>query len=680
MANELIKGAVSANRDVPNSKPEPTQDCSDVVHISIFFDGTGNNRDKDNAPKSKWSNVARMFDAALNKPEKGIYRIYIAGIGTPYNGKAANWLMTPAVWVEDNLTGEVAGGGGTRRLDQGDDAVNDRLRDVMINNAKALGGEARKYAAANSDKSFAEVGAALDKHRLIKVINLSIFGFSRGAALARAFSNRIIESCEKKGDELLYQKKYPLNMNFMGIFDTVASFGVPSQNVRLPFEERDLIVSTKVERCVHYIAAHEVRFAFPVDLIRKNGKLAGDWLEKTYPGVHADVGGGYEPHEQGIDNNYSRIPMRDMMEESVTYGVRMLRYDDVRKVNFPLFQQRFECKAETETAYKNYMAACGAVSGSIEHQMRQHLKTFYSANGTMHRTGIATPGERGRQDAKYKYLGPKGMAWEIGKYRTAAKIGKWVRVANVSNTYAQYIKPQNWQIAAWDSKSPTGAVDFVAKFIHDSKVDFIGNLAEPFSYFKPRGVEESSNSIWQEGGNWMGNKAHAVGQAAESTYNTGKREAGKAVDASAKLAKDTADAASQKAQEAADFAKRKANEAADAADRAYKATAKAANDAYDATAHATKEAYEVTAKAAKEAADAAQKKATEAANFAERKANEAADIAKKTYDATAKSAKETSATAARKIDEVEEGATKIYEKGKNWLRQKEQEIHEKIYR
>lgn len=682
MVNELLKCAISANRDVSYCKPQPFQDCRDVVHISVFFDGTGNNRDEDNASK-KWSNVARMFDVALKvqNPSKGIYAIYIAGVGTPYNGKAANWLSNAGVWAEDTFGGMGFGAGGDRRLEQGDDAVNDRLRDILINQAKTLGGEASKYAATGSGKSFAEVNAALGKHRLIKVINLSIFGFSRGAALARAFSNRIIESCEKIDDELLYQG-YPLRLNFMGVFDTVASFGVPSKNARTPWSERDLIVSPKIERCVHYVAAHEVRFSFPVDLIRKNGKLAGDWVETTYPGVHADVGGGYTPDEQKIDNNYSRVPMRAMMRESVAYGVRMFSYDELKrnKSYAALFQERFECKAETDTGYKNYMVACGAVSGSIENQMRQHLKLFYSANGTMHRTGIATPGERGRDEAKFKYIGCKGMAWEIEKYRTAAKIGKWVRVSNPANTYAQFIKPQNWQIAAWDRKAPQGAVDFVAKFVHDSKVDFIGNLAEPFSYFKPRGVEESGLSIWQEGGNWMGNKAKAVGNAAESAYDTTKSEVGKAADATVKVAKDTADVASRKAQEAADFAKRKANEAADAADRAYKATAKAANDTYDAAAQATKEAYEATSKAAKDAADAAQQKATEAANFAERKASEAADATKRGYDATAKAAKKTSDAAGRTIDEIEEGAEKLYEKGTDWFKQQAQKISDEVYR
>jgi hypothetical protein len=92
-----------------------------------------------------------------------------------------------------------------------------------------------------------------------------------------------------KGPTLTYQG-YPLRLNFMGLFDTVASFGLPAQNIRTSFDERELIVSPMVERCVHYVAGHELRFSFPVDLIRKNGRFARNWLEKVFPGVHSDVG------------------------------------------------------------------------------------------------------------------------------------------------------------------------------------------------------------------------------------------------------------------------------------------------------------------------------------------------------------------------------------------------------
>ena len=197
MANEAVMACMAANRDVPQSAPGPFQDCRDVIHISVFFDGTGNNEEVDNATK-KWSNVARMFRstrtyAAADKT-KTTYPIYIVGVGTPCNGQPVRWLSSAGVWIQDNALGGGFGGGGDRRLDQGDDAVNDRLRDVLISNSKTMGGAVGKYAAEGQSKSFGEVNAALGKHRLIKMINLSIFGFSRGAALARAFSNRVLES------------------------------------------------------------------------------------------------------------------------------------------------------------------------------------------------------------------------------------------------------------------------------------------------------------------------------------------------------------------------------------------------------------------------------------------------------------------------------------------------------
>lgn len=38
----IIKRTVETNSDVSNIPPTAKQDCSDVVHISVFFDGTCN--------------------------------------------------------------------------------------------------------------------------------------------------------------------------------------------------------------------------------------------------------------------------------------------------------------------------------------------------------------------------------------------------------------------------------------------------------------------------------------------------------------------------------------------------------------------------------------------------------------------------------------------------------------
>jgi hypothetical protein len=97
---------------------------------------------------------------------------------------------------------------------------------VLIANAQAAGRELATYAASPTEKGFAEINDALSQHRLIKIITMSLFGFSRGATLPRAFSNRAIGQCDKPGDDL-YFHSYRLRLQFMGVFDTVALLGVP---------------------------------------------------------------------------------------------------------------------------------------------------------------------------------------------------------------------------------------------------------------------------------------------------------------------------------------------------------------------------------------------------------------------------------------------------------------------
>ena len=621
MESNAVTCAQAANRDVSDAAPGAAQDCSTVVHIAVFFDGTGNNRDEDGATQ-KWSNVARMYDSARTDEAAGIFRIYVSGVGTKFNGTAANWVDSGHVWVQDNLQGMGFGGGGDRRMDSGADNVNQRLRDVLLANARQAGGKLKAYADKSEAKSFEEVNNALGAHRLIKMINLSVFGFSRGAALARAFSNRILGKCKTEAGELVYQEHYPLRLNFMGLFDTVASFGAPAQNVSLPWSERDLIVSPKIERCVHLLAGHEIRYSFPVDLIRKNGQLAGNFVEKVYPGVHSDVGGGYETQAQKIDNNYARIPMRDMMKDGVESGVRMASYsalsaDPMLK---GLFQERFECRPETLKAYSSYMNAYGGAGGPVESQMQRHMKLLYSAYGTMFRSGIETPGDRQRGESTFKSLGPKGMAWEVKNYERAVKLGRWVRLSDTKNLYAQYVKPEDWQMEAWKATATEGATAFVRKYVHDSKVDFVGNI-EPFSYFCERGVAESTRSIWREGGAWIGSKARQAGDTLEAGAEVVQKKAA-----------ETYDSVSQRAEQAYDAGKAKATATYDAASR------KAAQ-AYDATKAQATSAYESTRTTVTRGIDSAKTEINEAGQEAKRIVESGTDWVEQTASDLAKKAK-----------------------------------------
>lgn len=661
MANDAIKAALAANRDVSKDAPGPRQDCSDVIHISVFFDGTGNNKDADEGPK-KWSNPARMWRAAEMAAPRGepIYPIYISGVGTSFNGPANGAKDATLVWLEDKVEGMGAGGGGDRRMEFGADNVNARLRDVLIANAQRAGGDLKKYADQSRSKSFSEVNDALGKHRLIKMINLSVFGFSRGAALARAFANRVINQCKEGAGGLTYQG-HPIRVNFLGIFDTVASFGVPAENIRYPWDERDLIVSPKVERCVHYVAGHELRFAFPVDLIRKDGKLNSDWEEKTYPGVHSDVGGGYEPDAQKIGNNYARIPMRDMMQEAVGSGVRMMTYEQIAKTRAQIFEERFECKPSTEAAYRGYMSAWGTHSGTIEEQAKRHRKLLYTAYGTMHRLGIDNAGDTQRKEDWYKKIGPKGMAWEVGKYRKAAALGRKVRWANPANTYAYWVKPEEWQLQAWDTTAPNGVLNFVRAYVHDSKVDFIGNVGDPFSYFKSRGITESTRSVWQETGDWIHDTAEVVTQASKSAYEASKRQATKAAEATARAAQEAADAAERKAKEAAVYADRKKQEAVNAATRVAHA---AEEKAREAAAYAKQKAQDA-AHAAQAAAVAAEQKAKELAALAKQKAQQAADATEGAAEVASQRTKEVVTSAKRSASDAADATNKKAQQAAN---------------
>src|SRR5579859_4645602 len=67
---------------------DPKMSCSQTLHITLFFDGTTNNDDIDNPWRDSrtrtHTNVARLFNAALDEQKNGIFRAYIPGVGTPF--------------------------------------------------------------------------------------------------------------------------------------------------------------------------------------------------------------------------------------------------------------------------------------------------------------------------------------------------------------------------------------------------------------------------------------------------------------------------------------------------------------------------------------------------------------------------------------------------------------------
>ncbi|NVZ86433.1 DUF2235 domain-containing protein, partial [Pseudomonas yamanorum] len=109
-------------------------------------------------------------------------------------------------------------------------------------------------------------------------IRLYVYGFSRGAAAARAFVswlNELSSPTESQPALSLGDLKLPISIEYLGLLDTVASVGlahaVPGADGHMSWADgtQELPTSSLVKRCLHIIASHEQRLCFPLDSIRR---------------------------------------------------------------------------------------------------------------------------------------------------------------------------------------------------------------------------------------------------------------------------------------------------------------------------------------------------------------------------------------------------------------------------
>ena len=111
-----------------------------------------------------------------------------------------------------------------------------------------------------------------------------VFGFSRGAALARKFASKTLDAHSN------------LRICFLGVFDTVAAMdGVHRSGEEISsdvvFENGTL--DNRIERAAHIVSLDEDRIAFEPTLMNRDEKNPERITEIWFPGVHSDIGGGY---------------------------------------------------------------------------------------------------------------------------------------------------------------------------------------------------------------------------------------------------------------------------------------------------------------------------------------------------------------------------------------------------
>jgi len=113
---------------------------------------------------------------------------------------------------------------------------------------------------------------------------IDIIGFSRGAALALDFANKIYSD----GVNGVQRPE----IRFVGICDVVPSFGIPGNDINLGFI---LTLPDSVKKCFHAMALDERRQNFPLQRVVTTVPDAtgeGRVYEVWFRGVHSDIGGG----------------------------------------------------------------------------------------------------------------------------------------------------------------------------------------------------------------------------------------------------------------------------------------------------------------------------------------------------------------------------------------------------
>ena len=271
----------------------------DVV-IGVFFDGTNNNKyniaygkDKNHAKEVKewqekethdsytsdYTNIKYLWEAYYQNLSKYIGRVYIEGVGTYEPEK--DGLSSGK---DDSSMAGATGRDGFSNT--GIDAKLKRAQNLIKESINKMVGE--------------------QENLRIKSLTLDFFGFSRGATTARSFINKIwyfytlvtdihgkpIYVPRRLYDILGIPYAVEINVRFLGLFDTVSSYGLNHKNdvdfLRLK------IPTGFVRKTVHLVAADEYRSNFSLTNIASAGEKG---TEIILPGAHSDIGGGYSKEE-----------------------------------------------------------------------------------------------------------------------------------------------------------------------------------------------------------------------------------------------------------------------------------------------------------------------------------------------------------------------------------------------
>ncbi len=233
---------------------------------------------------------------------------------------------------------------------------------------------------------------------------IDIIGFSRGAALAVHFANKI----GAEGVALQNGQAEPVRIRFLGIWDLVGSFGL-SFDTFVNFQEINLgwnidTVHQCVDHCYHAMALDERRETFNVTRLDSDNQY-DNISEVWFRGVHSDVGGG------NANVARSNIALQWMLARARDCALPL----NEAKAQLPRYSQRdrFAPISENKDVQRDPRRKVGiedtidASAKPFELELGQSHTCMVFAASKYNWSGVAL-----RTGAQYTFSVPAGATWK----------------------------------------------------------------------------------------------------------------------------------------------------------------------------------------------------------------------------------------------------------------------------
>lgn len=281
-----------------------------TLTVGVFFDGTGNNA-------ANTRSTLRAFTAnhyRLSDPQTSAILEKLAREGAGVSGSGAisyTGYYTNIHWLSERYGRHFSAGSQDAQTALYIDGPGTETGKPDSRRGLAFG-VSDTGVVAKTDKAVSLLAGSIqsmlnairdaqpDDALIIRHLRFDLFGFSRGAAAARHFANRVqsedaaVISAIRQGTAgTAFQGAPSGKTRFIGLFDTVAAIGTPANGLDPHSADPGNVKLTLrpgvAEKVFHIVAANECRFNFALNSVKPA------WPELALPGAHSDIGGGYLP-------------------------------------------------------------------------------------------------------------------------------------------------------------------------------------------------------------------------------------------------------------------------------------------------------------------------------------------------------------------------------------------------